>query len=124
MTGLKRILQDVGVNLSLGGETLSERLDSYRRRLFVTFWVLFFVLTGLVGFGAYGLWRFLDCGETASITAWAGAVGLAGGSASLVEILRRVWSEWARTSLFVALIADATQAEINIIVKHAIKTLE
>jgi hypothetical protein len=120
MTGLKRILQQYGVNVKLGASPLAERLNVYRQRLYITFWVLFCVLVSLIALGAYGLWHLLGCGAQAEITAWAGAVGLAAGSGGLVEVLRRVWSEWASTSLFVTLIAEASQAEINVIVKKAI----
>jgi hypothetical protein len=124
MSGLKRILQESGVNLTLGEDNaLLDRLDSYRRRLFVTFLFLFFALMALVGLGSYGLWHYMVCGSTQDVTAWASAIGLSGGSASLVEILRRVWSEWARTSLVIALVAGASQATINTILPLIIQKL-
>jgi len=124
MSGLKRILVQEGVNLSLGeSRTLIDRLNSCRRRLLVTFLILFLMLSALIVFGCYGLWHYLECGSASEATAWAGAVGLGGGSASLVEILRRIWSEWARTSLVIALVADAPRSFVNVIIQKLIDRL-
>ncbi|HEY8157594.1 MAG TPA: hypothetical protein VIF10_02715 [Methylobacter sp.] len=104
------------------GNPLLEKLDAHRKTLLYTFLALFVVLAALIGLGAFGMWHLLFNGSTEQINAWSGAVGLAG-STSLVEILRRVWTEWAQTSLVVLLVTDAPEPLVNAVVQKLLDKL-
>jgi len=88
----------------------TKALDTHKRRLFKTFIIVLIVLILLILLGAYGIWYYLGKGDVKDVAAFTSAIGLAGGSGTLIEILRRTWSEWARTDLIVTLVQNTTQA--------------
>lgn len=126
MSGLQKILETSRVDSSLGSDgqaDLARRLRSHHVMLTATFVVLFLLLIGLIGFGAYGMWRYMLNGTIQEVVAFSGAVGLSAGSASIVEILRRVWSEWARTGLIIVLVSHAPEPVVNAVVASLAREL-
>jgi hypothetical protein len=126
MSRLVSILRESGISLDLGsGENRFKKdLDKHRHHLFKTFLVLFAVLILLIGLGAFGMWHLLMNGGLDQTKAWVGAFSLAGGSASLVEVLRRVWTQWTRTSLVILLISDAPKPLVVGIVQKLLDKLD
>lgn len=127
MSKLVKILREADLNLmSSGGSTttLVTRLEAHRNQLLIWCVLIVLVLIAVIGFGAFGMWRQLAIGSSADqIKAWSGSIGL-GVSAFLLEFLRRVWTQWTRTSLVILLIKDAPMKLATSIVNKLLDKLD
>lgn len=132
MSKLKTILSEAKPEVvdQMGGRGDSARqkllanLVAYRRQLTVTFAALFVLLFGLIVVGTYIVWAFTSHGPADLAPSLVKALGIGGGSAAMVEVLRRVWSEWARVSLVLTLIETGTPELVAAIVSTLIGKLE
>jgi hypothetical protein len=111
MSKLGEILRQTDLSADLGSgnskAALRKNLERHRVHLLYTFIFWFIVVIALIAAGSFGIWYFQVNGSADQVKALTATLGLTGGSAGLIEILRRVWSEWSRTTLVIMLITDA-----------------
>jgi hypothetical protein len=123
MTKLQQIIEHAAQRRLRGGGAisveLSNELRSYRRQ---QFWIFFaaevFLVLG-ISFCAYFLARNPRASEI--VKALAGLIGIGAGGG--IEVMRRTWKEWSQTDLLLALISQASEAQVNSIIDKLIGKL-
>jgi hypothetical protein len=123
MTQLKAVLQQAVDESDKGGGALSvntaARLEAYRRRQFVIFLALEFLVVVGVGYCAW----YLVSHQAGSNTSKALSALIGVGSGGGIEIVRRVWKEWSRTDFILLMLNEASESQVKSLVDRLLKTL-
>jgi hypothetical protein len=116
MSGLQRIFERVdGDQFKAGGGQYAElkpMLEQYRRQQLTIFICIeLFIVVAIVAASLYIAFSSADANRIRLLT---GATGLGAGGG--IEIMRRIWKEWARTDLLLVLLPAVSDAELRRII--------
>lgn len=116
MTNLNGILQSAhDRQLQAGGAVSSELVNSlkgYRKQQLYVFVCIEVLLIAAVAFCAYLLTR--NPSGTATVKALSGLIGI--GTGGGIEVMRRIWMEWSRTTLLLILIPQCSPGQLTSII--------
>jgi hypothetical protein len=120
MASLQNLLQRAAERRLRGGGAVSVELNhdlqAYRSRQFSIFVSIETLTILAVAVCAYFLAS--NPKETDTLKALAGLIGVGAGGG--IELMRRIWKEWSQTDLLLALISEASEAQVTSMVDKLI----
>lgn len=122
MSKLKSVLAQASTKRLKGGDfsaSVLADLRNYRKQQLIIFVALETFLVIAIVFCVYYITQ--NKTDSGTVKLMSGVVGIGAGGG--VELVRRIWKEWAQTDLLVTLLPNLEPSQVNNIIDKLIKSL-